>query len=223
MPPAAGLSRVVNWPLVQIPTNRHTTTGTCVLGQRLIGPNAAIYKHYFRRERFISPASQFCHFRSPPRKVFVNFRGVCRAKDAGKTWRRHHERREDAPRRRGATAFSNHAAHLADAIHAAALEKLDKISADILIRPPAPHPAPAWPSPSAVVAPCQANGAPAVSTEFRRAVGEIVEASPCVDLRLRRVDKSRGDGFGMAVVRERSLCGERRRAGRLARTAAARK
>jgi hypothetical protein len=25
--------RVVNWPLVQIPTDRHTTTGTCVLGK----------------------------------------------------------------------------------------------------------------------------------------------------------------------------------------------
>src|SRR5271170_1281083 len=32
-PPAAGLPGAVNWPLVQIPADRHTTTGTCVLGK----------------------------------------------------------------------------------------------------------------------------------------------------------------------------------------------
>src|ERR1700691_1013583 len=30
-------SKVVDWPLVQIPTDRHTTTGTCVLGDLLFG------------------------------------------------------------------------------------------------------------------------------------------------------------------------------------------
>jgi hypothetical protein len=40
-PPAAGLPRTVNWPLVQIPADRHTTTGTCVLGKITIWMNRA--------------------------------------------------------------------------------------------------------------------------------------------------------------------------------------
>ena len=40
-PPAAGLPRAVNWPLVQIPADRHTTTGTCVLGKTTICANRA--------------------------------------------------------------------------------------------------------------------------------------------------------------------------------------
>ncbi len=40
-PPAAGLPRTVNWPLVQIPADRHTTTGTCVLGKITIWANRA--------------------------------------------------------------------------------------------------------------------------------------------------------------------------------------
>src|ERR1700691_313761 len=40
-PPAAGLPRTVNWPLVQIPADRHTTTGTCVLGKMTICANRA--------------------------------------------------------------------------------------------------------------------------------------------------------------------------------------
>ena len=40
-PPAAGLPRAVNWPLVQIPADRHTTTGTCVLGKVTICANRA--------------------------------------------------------------------------------------------------------------------------------------------------------------------------------------
>jgi hypothetical protein len=38
-PPAAGLPGAVNWPLVQIPADRHTTTGTCVLGKITIWAN----------------------------------------------------------------------------------------------------------------------------------------------------------------------------------------
>ena len=41
-PPAAGLPRTVNWPLVQIPADRHTTTGTCVLGKITIWVNRAL-------------------------------------------------------------------------------------------------------------------------------------------------------------------------------------
>lgn len=40
-PPAAGLPGAVNWPLVQIPADRHTTTGTCVLGKITIWANRA--------------------------------------------------------------------------------------------------------------------------------------------------------------------------------------
>src|SRR5277367_4581444 len=40
-PPAAGLPGAVNWPLVQIPADRHTTTGTCVLGNITICANRA--------------------------------------------------------------------------------------------------------------------------------------------------------------------------------------
>ena len=40
-PPAAGLPRAVDWPLVQIPADRHTTTGTCVLGGPLCVRNRA--------------------------------------------------------------------------------------------------------------------------------------------------------------------------------------
>ena len=47
-PPAAGLPRTVNWPLVQIPADRHTTTGTCVLGKPLFGRNALKRKSFFR-------------------------------------------------------------------------------------------------------------------------------------------------------------------------------
>src|SRR6516162_6591597 len=40
-PPAAGLPRAVDWPLVQIPADRHATTGTCVLGDVIIWANRA--------------------------------------------------------------------------------------------------------------------------------------------------------------------------------------
>src|SRR5579872_1102763 len=40
-PPAAGLLGAVDWPLVQIPADRHATTGTCVLGKRSIWANRA--------------------------------------------------------------------------------------------------------------------------------------------------------------------------------------
>ena len=47
-PPAAGLPRTVNWPLVQIPADRHTTTGTCVLGSPLLVRNSLKRKRFFR-------------------------------------------------------------------------------------------------------------------------------------------------------------------------------
>ena len=46
-PPAAGLPRTVNWPLVQIPADRHTTTGTCVLGKIIICANRALAQEFF--------------------------------------------------------------------------------------------------------------------------------------------------------------------------------
>ena len=46
-PPAAGLPRTVNWPLVQIPADRHTTTGTCVLGKITIWVNRAGAQEFF--------------------------------------------------------------------------------------------------------------------------------------------------------------------------------
>src|SRR6201998_2040647 len=53
LPPAAGLSRAVDWPLVQIPADRHTTTGTCVLGKLLIGRIVSERKRFFgRRAKF---------------------------------------------------------------------------------------------------------------------------------------------------------------------------
>ncbi len=39
----------VNRPLVRIPADRHTTTGTCDLGKRVIGRIAEIYKRFFRQ------------------------------------------------------------------------------------------------------------------------------------------------------------------------------
>jgi hypothetical protein len=47
-PPAAGLPGAVNWPLVQIPADRHTTTGTCVLGKLLFVRIALKRKRFFR-------------------------------------------------------------------------------------------------------------------------------------------------------------------------------
>src|SRR5271167_4030505 len=41
LPPAAGLPGAVDWPLVQIPADRHATTGTCVLGSAVICSNRA--------------------------------------------------------------------------------------------------------------------------------------------------------------------------------------
>jgi hypothetical protein len=53
LPPAAGLSRAVDWPLVQIPADRHTTTGTCVLGNLLFGRIVPKRKRFFgRRAKF---------------------------------------------------------------------------------------------------------------------------------------------------------------------------
>src|ERR1700729_4117800 len=52
-PPAAGLPGAVNWPLVQIPADRHTTTGTCVLGKISIWANRAWAQGFFRRRRTI--------------------------------------------------------------------------------------------------------------------------------------------------------------------------
>jgi hypothetical protein len=49
-PPAAGLPRTVNWPLVQIPADRHTTTGTCVLGKITIWANRALAQGVFCAE-----------------------------------------------------------------------------------------------------------------------------------------------------------------------------
>jgi hypothetical protein len=49
-PPAAGLPRTVNWPLVQIPADRHTTTGTCVLGEITICANRAPAQGFFGPE-----------------------------------------------------------------------------------------------------------------------------------------------------------------------------
>ena len=49
LPPAAGLSRAVDWPLVQIPADRHTTTGTCVLGNLLFGRIVPKRKRFLRR------------------------------------------------------------------------------------------------------------------------------------------------------------------------------
>jgi len=46
-PPAAGLPGAVNWPLVQIPADRHTTTGTCVLGKLIICANRAPAQGFF--------------------------------------------------------------------------------------------------------------------------------------------------------------------------------
>ena len=49
-PPAAGLPGAVNWPLVQIPADRHTTTGTCVLGKITIWANRASAQGFSRAE-----------------------------------------------------------------------------------------------------------------------------------------------------------------------------
>ena len=54
-PPAAGLPGAVNWPLVQIPADRHTTTGTCVLGD---SQNRA--KRASAQEVSSSPSQEFC-------------------------------------------------------------------------------------------------------------------------------------------------------------------
>src|SRR5271156_5627811 len=53
LPPAAGLSRAVDWPLVQIPADRHTTTGTCVLGESSFGRIVP------KRKRFLRSRAKF--------------------------------------------------------------------------------------------------------------------------------------------------------------------
>jgi hypothetical protein len=58
-PPAAGLPRTVNWPLVQIPADRHTTTGTCDLGKFSICANRPPAQGLFRSaaNKFVRPES----------------------------------------------------------------------------------------------------------------------------------------------------------------------
>ena len=52
-PPAAGLPGAVNWPLVQIPADRHTTTGTCVLGKHhYLGESRAGARVFLLGEHF---------------------------------------------------------------------------------------------------------------------------------------------------------------------------
>ena len=52
--------RAVNRPLVRIPADRHTTTGTCDLGKKDIVRIAEIYKRFFRPRPIFRP-SQICH------------------------------------------------------------------------------------------------------------------------------------------------------------------
>ena len=54
-------SKAVDWPLVQIPADRHTTTGTCVLGKTLFGRIGYECKNFFapRRRFFRSVANEF--------------------------------------------------------------------------------------------------------------------------------------------------------------------
>jgi hypothetical protein len=52
-PPAAGLPGAVDWPLVQIPADRHATTGTCVLGESLFVRIAPWRKRFSRSEATI--------------------------------------------------------------------------------------------------------------------------------------------------------------------------
>ena len=48
-PPAAGLSWAVNRPLVRIPADRHTTTGTCDLGEKTNWANRRDLQEFFSR------------------------------------------------------------------------------------------------------------------------------------------------------------------------------
>jgi hypothetical protein len=64
-PPAAGLPGTVNWPLVQIPADRHTTTGTCVLGKITIWVNRALAQEFsfaeannFARQASVRPRAE---------------------------------------------------------------------------------------------------------------------------------------------------------------------
>ncbi len=70
------LSKVVNWPLVQIPTDRHTTTGTCVLGKCLFGRIVRYCK------RFLSVSRIFPHCRKTVRIVRARSGALCRMHDA---------------------------------------------------------------------------------------------------------------------------------------------
>ena len=65
-PPAAGLPRAVDWPLVQIPADRHTATGTCVLGRTIICANRGL------------DASGFC--------LAERFRETRQPRDGRETW-----------------------------------------------------------------------------------------------------------------------------------------
>ena len=53
--------RAVDWPLVQIPADRHTTTGTCVLGKRLFGRIVLNCKRFFPPAARFRPLSQKSH------------------------------------------------------------------------------------------------------------------------------------------------------------------
>ena len=96
-PPAAGLPGAVNWPLVQIPADRHTTTGTCVLGKLTIWANRARAQGLFCAERTISretrrwfmqeaappsgrdAVSAAIEIERPPHRAFVRPRGPAEA------------------------------------------------------------------------------------------------------------------------------------------------
>ena len=55
-PPAAGLYSAVNRPLVRIPANRHTTTGTCEIGQHIDTRFWRLDKYFLRGgTKFLHP------------------------------------------------------------------------------------------------------------------------------------------------------------------------
>ena len=56
-------ARAVDWPLVQIPADRHTTTGTCVLGKMVICANRLQTQAVFSLAALFSVASQKFHKR----------------------------------------------------------------------------------------------------------------------------------------------------------------
>jgi hypothetical protein len=114
-------SKVVDWPLVQIPTDRHTTTGTCVLGKVLFGRIGFKSKNFFPARTNFHFLSQMNHKRRAARgrrRAQTSRRGSPRTRSTsnsppeGRRERRPSKDRAEVALHRGSAIFAELTTHL---------------------------------------------------------------------------------------------------------------